>query len=99
MSRGQKARLSKLEAAANPTGKGAQAAWGARYGWAQLDAWDRFRGDRIIARLMGFPFRGPDQEPIPEETPFERAYHEAMAIEFPVAESEREEARRRLLRE
>jgi len=48
--------------------------WAITYGWAKVYEWDQLQGRRIRAMLMPMP----GDEPVPEETPLEQQFHQAM---------------------
>ena len=55
--------------------------WAEVYGWNQVLEWKKNRGARAIAKLL--PMLGEVAEAIPEETPLEHQFHEAMAAAYP----------------
>jgi len=53
--------------------------WAAVHGWAQVHEWKDLLCRRARAMLMPLP----GDEPVPEETPLERQFHEAMHAAYP----------------
>ncbi len=64
---------------AGPATLKTMAGWAAMYGWPQVYEWQDLEGRRIRAKLLPLP----GDEPIPEETPLERQFHDAMEAAYP----------------
>ena len=76
-----------------PTSLKTFAGWAAVYGWAKIHEWDELGYRRIRTNLMPMP----GDEPVPEETPLERQFHEAMAAAWPADPEAMEMLREKLL--
>jgi hypothetical protein len=53
--------------------------WATVHGWPQVHAWQGNAGRRIHAKLLPLP----GDESVPEETPLERQFHQAMSAAYP----------------
>jgi len=70
-------RLIALEA--GPTTLKTMEGWAAVHGWAQVQEWNDLQSRRARGKLMPLP----GEEFVPEETPLERQFHEAMHAAYP----------------
>jgi hypothetical protein len=74
----QSKRVDRLEEALGPRALGGDIkAWAAVYGWKQVYEWDRLSSARAYRTLLEF-LPGRDMEPVPDPTPEEIRFHEAM---------------------